>query len=129
MVSKKIPAHTWSFQSLGQYVGILQLQMNDMKVAIINVYNSRGNGPQIQTWDTIQRALRVAKREILLLGDFNAHHPAWGGPQAACEPQSEHLNIATLREGLALLTPRGLPTWRRGTHHSVIDLTFTTEAI
>ncbi len=76
MVSKKIPAHTWSLQSLGQYVGTLQMQMNDVEMTITNVYNSRGNGPRIQTWNTIQRALCVAKGKILLLGDFNAHHPS-----------------------------------------------------
>jgi len=128
MVSKKISAHTWSFQTYGQHVAALQLR-HTKDMTIINVYNSRSNGPQIQSWEAIQRAIQEAKGEILLLGDFNAHHPSWGGPQAASEAQSEHLRTATVANGLSLLTPCGLPTWKRGSQQSVIDLTFASEAI
>lgn len=128
MVSSRISSHTWSFQPYSQNVAALHLH-HTKDMTIINVYNPRSNGPQIQTWQTIQQALREAKGEIMLLGDFNAHHPSWGGPQAACETQSEHLRTATMASGLSLLTPCGLPTWKRGNQQSVIDLTFASEAI
>ena len=128
MVSRKISAHTWSFQPYGQNVAALHLR-HAKDMTIINVYNPRSNGPQIQAWKTIQQAIHEAKGEIILLGDFNAHHPFWGGPQAAREAQSEHLCTAAITNGLSLLTPCGLPTWKRGTQQSVIDLTFASEAI
>jgi len=105
------------------------MQLANEEVTIINVYNPRSNGPRLQTWDTIQQAIHLANGEVILLGDFNAHHPSWGGPQAACEPQSDHLHTAATANGLLLLTPCGLPTWRRGIQRSVIDLTFASEAI
>ncbi len=129
MVSKKVPAHTWSFQSHGQRIASLHMQLADKEVTIINVYNPRSNGPRIQTWDTIQQAIHLVKGKIILLGDFNAHHPSWGGPQAAHESQSDHLHTAATTNGLLLLTPCRLPTWRRGVQQSVIDLTFASEAI
>ena len=63
------------------------------------------------------------------MGDFNAHHPTWGGAYAASEPQSDHLLIETRRRELNLLTPTGLATWKRGRQESVIDLTFATDLI
>src|SRR5438045_961761 len=91
-------------------------------LTISHVYNPQGNGPQIQTWEAISEALAEAEGEVLLLGDFNTHHPDWGGTQAASELQSRHLLIETDRKGLQLLTPRGEPTWKRGTQQSVITL-------
>ena len=128
MVSKRISPHTWFFQPYSQNATALHLH-RAKDITIINVYNPRSNGPQIQTWKTIQQATHEAKGEIILLGDFNAHHPSWGGPQAACEAQSEHLRTATIASGLSLLTPCGLPTWKRGNQQSVIDLTFASEAV
>lgn len=128
MVSRRISPHTWSFQPYSPNVAALHLR-HAKDITIINVYNPRSNGPQIQTWQTIQQAIREAKGEIILLGDFNAHHPSWGGPQAAREAQSEHLCTATIAIGLSLLPPCGLPTWKRGNQQSVIDLTFASEAI
>lgn len=68
--------------------------------------------------------MREASGEVLLLGDFNSHHPHWGGTHAASEPQAEHLLTETSAAGLHLTTPRGDPTWKRGNQESVINLTF-----
>ena len=127
MISKEVQLGCWSFQAHSPYVASLRLRTTDNTLTIINVYNPRSNGPRIQTWETVAEAITEAEGEIILLGDFNAHHPEWGGPQAAREPQSGHLLIETRRRGLHLLTPRGEPTWKRGMQESVIDLTFATE--
>jgi len=75
MVSRKISAHTWFCQPYSQNVAALHLH-HTKDMTIINVYNSRSNEPQIQTWQTIQQAIHEAEDEIILLGDFNAHHPS-----------------------------------------------------
>ena len=98
-------------------------------MTIINVYNPRGNGQRINAWTALETALGEAVGEVILLGDFNAHHLAWGGVQAASETQAEHLLYATSARGLRLLTPTRDPTWKRGTQESVIDLTFATDTI
>jgi len=55
-------------------------------------------------------AIKEAKGEIILLGDFNAHHPMWGGKHIASEEQAEHLLAKTDAKGLVLATPKGEPT-------------------
>ena len=98
-------------------------------MSIINIYNPRGSRPRINAWGALETALGEAAGEVILLGDFNAHHPAWGGVQAASETQAEHLLYATRAHGLRLITPARYPTWKRGTQESVIDLTFATDTI
>jgi len=55
-------------------------------------------------------AIEEAKGEIILLGDFNAHHPIWGGKHVASEEQAERLLAETDAKGLVLATPKGEPT-------------------
>ena len=69
-------------------------------------------------------AINKAEGEILLLGDLNSHHLAWGGTHVAIEAQGERLLHDTTAQNLYLATPRGEPTWKRGHLKSVINLTF-----
>jgi hypothetical protein len=64
-----------------------------------------------------------------LLGDFNTHHPVWGGNYIAAEEQATHLLAATEGSGLQLLTERGTPIWKRNGSISVINLTFSSGGI
>src|SRR5437764_5979671 len=119
MVSRSLHASQWSYQSHSRNVASLHMEIQDQRqLTIINVYNPRGTGPRTQAWEAITQALDQAEGEIILLGDFNSHHPAWGGLQAATEPQAEHLWIETRRAGLSLLTPIGEATWKRGRQES-----------
>jgi hypothetical protein len=73
--------------------------------------------------------LKEASEEILLLGDFNVYHPIWGDRGIACEQNAEHLLEEMERRELALITPEGEVTWRRGSQKFVIDLVFASQAI
>jgi endonuclease/exonuclease/phosphatase (EEP) superfamily protein YafD len=90
------------------------VRLEGLEITIINVYNPRGDGPQIRTWPEVKMAIEEAKGEIILLGDFNAHHPMWGGKHTASEEQAERLLAETDARGLVLAIPRGEPTWKRG---------------
>ena len=71
--------------------------------------------------------------EILLLGDFNLHHPSWGGPNTPADPESAMLLDLVDKFGLRCITPQGAVTFSRGqrenTATSTIDLAFTSPAI
>jgi len=129
IVSREVNAAYWSYKQYSLYVAALQLILRKTTVSIINIYNPRGSRPRINAWGALETALGEAAGEVILLGDFNAHHPAWGGVQAASETQAEHLLYATRAHGLRLITPARYPTWKRGTQESVIDLTFATDTI
>jgi Endonuclease-reverse transcriptase len=125
LVSRALQEADWSWKSYGPHVAALSLRAECGTVTIINVYNPRST-TQIPAWQAITQALHEAEGETILLGDFNIHHPKWGGRQAAREPQGDQLLTATGARGLRLATPQGERTWKRGISESVIDLTFAT---
>ena len=51
------------------------MRLEGLEVTVINVYNPRGDNSQIRAWPEVKTAIEEAKGEIILLGDFNAHHP------------------------------------------------------
>src|SRR3982074_1237266 len=57
MISKQLHIGQWSFQPYGRHVAMIRIQLAEHSLSIINVYNPRGNGPRIQTWESIQQAL------------------------------------------------------------------------
>jgi hypothetical protein len=129
MLSKTVGLNTWQFKAYSHNVATLQLRFTAVTTTIINVYNPISTGQTITVWKEIQQALNDADGEVLLLGDFNAHHPAWGGTQAATEPKAEYLRRVVSQQDLHLLTPRGEATWKRGQQQSVIDLTFASTGL
>ena len=129
MIRRDVPASQWKRRQYGPNVAALTVILQERTLTAINVYNPRGNGPRVKEWPRIQEAIREAQGDIILLGDFNAHHPAWGGQGVACEQQAEHLLNETRRLDLQLLTEQGDPTWKRGEQATVIDLTFASYAL
>ncbi|KAF9871262.1 hypothetical protein CkaCkLH20_11183 [Colletotrichum karsti] len=84
------------------------------RIEIHNVYN-RNNAVNFQTL----LSPSTLDPHSILLGDFNLHHPNWGGPGVtAPEPDAIYLNDETQRHNMRLTTPVGLPTF----HPSMYDL-------
>ena len=114
MVSRNIDAGHWRRQQFGPCVAMLCLQLEGLETTIINVYKPQGEGFNGQTLSAVKEALELAKGEIILLGDFNMHHPSWGGIHVTSETQAERLLLETEARGLKLATVQGEPTWKRG---------------
>lgn len=129
MVSREISAAHWSRKQYGPHIATLYLQTSEVEISIVNTYNpiGLGQGQRLIVWEQLETALRETRGEVLLIGDFNAHHPAWGGRHVASEPHAEHLLQATRLRGLHLLNPVGEATWKRGYQQSVIDLIFASQ--
>ena len=100
-------------------------------IQLINVYVMADGG-----WVTLgsDSALRKVPEifdeglECILLGDFNLHHPSWGGEwvQRVDEAAQELIDMTT-QQGLCLATSQGVTTWRGGcSQDTTIDLTFLT---
>jgi exonuclease III len=129
LVSQHIDTQAWSYHNISPNIDKLQLATDRGQISIINVYNPSDNKPQIATWELLRQAIDTAEGEVIVLGDFNTHHTAWGGQQATVEAQATHLLNELETRGLALTTPTGEPTWKRGTQESTIDLTFIQETL
>lgn len=108
--SKKVSAHIWFFQLHDQHIASLHIQLANEEMIIINVYNSRSNESRLQTWDIIQQTIHLAKKEVILLRNFNTHHLFWDGSQITCKPQSDYLHTAVTANELLLLTSCELST-------------------
>ena len=66
-----------------------------------------------------------AKGEYILLGDFNLHHPFWGGVAVtSADDAADDLIHAIEAAGLSLATKAGMETWVKGILRSTLDLVF-----
>ncbi len=129
MVSKELGVEQWSSKRYGPYVAALQLQLQGTLVTIINCYRPTDTVETTQmAEDNMRTALQERVGETILLGDFNAHHPRWG-LTGRCDPAAERLIEQSEEAELVLLTPAGIPTYKKGQIKSVIDLTFATKEI
>ena len=137
LVSKELDPSSWSVLSLSRDVACLLVKTKGDPLGIINVYNP---GPQSQrqgqrsALPEVQRALCRLQRQrsevdILLLGDFNLHHPNWGGPNTTPDQEAAGLIGLVDQFGLDLITPVGTVTFRRGSRKSTIDLAFSSPAL
>ena len=95
-------------------------------IRIVNIYNDGHTNAalnyMIEHWDNWPAAPDGAH----ISGDFNLHHPFWGGPRAETSfydvAPTEHLLDFLGHRGLSLLQEEGLTTYLRGS--TTIDLTF-----
>src|SRR6266487_4301601 len=102
---------------------------------IYNVYNP----PPISTQDTTGPSIlpvlykdlqESPHKHTMVLGDFNLHHPLWGG----CTMLSQHAYANKLidiveEHNLTQLTPLETITWSAKGSESTIDLTYASEFI
>ena len=130
LVSKRLSLEHWAYRSISPDAAVITLITALGSLAVLNVYNDRRSGSSPACLTDITRAAELSPQaQLLVLGDFNLHHPYWGGPLAHADAGAEPLIELAHQMGLHLLTARGSATWKRGTLESTIDLTFATEEI
>ncbi|KAJ5190109.1 uncharacterized protein N7498_009094 [Penicillium cinerascens] len=115
-VSKNLYPGEWSCTLVDRDYQILKLQKahvdgNWTDLFVHNIYNRQGTGMP----DKLRQELSKRKEvEHIIVGDFNAHHPVWGGPGAPAEAESEDFLLLADQYKLDLLTEAARPTWERG---------------
>ncbi|XP_049871151.1 uncharacterized protein LOC126370360 [Pectinophora gossypiella] len=70
---------------------------------------------------------RTTQRNIIVLGDFNAHNTTWGSPET--DDRGEAVEEWAALCGLALLNRGSTDTWVRRQSGSIVDLTFASPAL
>lgn len=94
-----------------------------------NVYNDLAKTTLSQLDAELART-HTATTEHIVSGDFNLHHPAWGGSDVShAEIEAEGLLSLMDRHRLEVLTEIGTATWSRGAHQSTIDLTWVSASL
>lgn len=77
---------------------------------------------EYENWLTkLEMSIRTATGDVLIAGEFNAKHRAWGSP--VNDDKGESLSDFTCALGLIICNQRNRPTWQRDDSNSYIDVT------
>ncbi|SPJ72671.1 uncharacterized protein FTOL_02400 [Fusarium torulosum] len=140
LVHESIPVQDWGVifhngDNIGLAATLFLRIANGRTVAIHNVYN------RLKLVNIRSLLAKVSSSgRNLLLGDFNLHHPEWGGEKAelVCEDEAKVLQKGLKEAGMECVTPPGVLTYsRRGylgsfvesEYNSTIDLTYASEGL
>lgn len=127
-INKRIDNSTWNVTYVSKdiiFLTIVDTESSRNKY-IFNVYNEPGTNTLL-TLSTTMKDLEPDS-ELVLLGDFNLHHPLWSGTyrRAGQGPTPQQLLTIIEENQLHLLTVPGTPTHRWKGGQTTIDLTFAT---
>lgn len=131
-INRRIDPSTWTVSFVSKDIISLEIThpVLNHKLLVVNVYNEVGTSTLTDLRQTL--AALSADRQVIVLGDFNLHHPLWSTAHhqinqgiAASQP------LLTIIEDfqLQLLTVPGTKTHRWKDGDSTIDLTFATEEL
>ncbi|KAF5683586.1 hypothetical protein FDENT_7198 [Fusarium denticulatum] len=135
LMHKSIPIADWDVEfhddvNFGLAATLLLRISDEQTIAIHNVHNQL---KRVEISDLLQRV--TATGQDFLVGDFNLHHPSWGGDEVTTiEPQAIELANGLAQAGMELLTTRGFRTYARGKcfageFSSTIDLTYVSSSL
>jgi hypothetical protein len=128
LISKELSLSSWSVEHPQPDLTTLTLQLEDRTLHIHNIYSQPPGA-----YNTVVRespiyalpTLLSKPGEHLVVGDFNLHHPWWGGARCLTRHRMADDLVGFVKEaGLQLLTPPGTITWEARGAASTVDLTF-----
>lgn len=126
--NKRLKPGSWSI--IFHSPDLITLQLKTSCGRIINLHNIYN--PVVDTGESqlplLENALAASlDQEHIVMGDFNLHHPSWGGPHAQVDNGSEDLIILSRAFDLNLLLPPGTIIYEEGPGKSTIDLICATD--
>ena len=138
LISQELHIAEWEWRNHSPFIASLVLSLTGKECHILNIYHPSTNEgiemPPLHQLreilaDTLARGAGgqgMTEKPLVLLGDFNLHHPSWGGDHIVADREASTLIEIINSFGLNLLLPRGEATWQRGGIETTIDLVFST---
>jgi hypothetical protein len=128
LVNKDLSLSSWSVSHQQPDLSTLTLRLENHTLHIHNAYSRPPGALNITDRESPIYALAQLLNkpgEHLLVGDFNLHHPWWGGARCLTRHRMADDLVGIVKEaGLQLLTPPGTITWEARRSKSTVDLTF-----
>ena len=127
-INKRITPGSWypKYHS-PDLCSIIMKSRNDRVIAIHNIYNP--GYPETGGLDHMRRVLGDSNdTEQIMLGDFNLHHPLWGGMRAKIDDKAEDLILLAEEFAMEQALPVETATYEENCQ-TTIDLVFATPAI
>ena len=127
-INKKLDLNYWSVTFTSPDMCSLKIRIDDNDIWVHNLYSEPPGGLQVVNFNSPIPLLNQALSQLgehILVGDFNLHHPIWGGIQDPIQHEAaSHLIASVERANLQLFTPPGITTWEARGSRSTLDLAF-----
>lgn len=129
-ISKKIDPARWTHIVVSRDYQIVRINSEWRTIYIHNIYNEPRGGTITRIREEIER-IRIGDRdgEHMILGDFNLHHPSWGGAGTRGDAEAEDLLEIMDIHDMEIVTEPGVAPWERKDQKSTIDLTFISNGL
>jgi hypothetical protein len=131
-VNKRLDLDSWAVEFNGGDFATIHHQTYQGLIHVHNIYNSppsshTSNEPG--TLPVLDRALRKPGQHIAV-GEYNLHHPMWGGPGAYTQHNAADLLISIIAEhALQQMVPPDSTTWAARGTTSMLDLALLTPEV
>jgi ribonuclease HI/exonuclease III len=137
-VNKRLDHTKWQFKAHTRDVSTLYIKQKDeneedeSQIIIHNVYNppqtAEGRESALPTIEGICQA--NSEEEQIALGDYNLHHPLWGGARVNThENEAEELIDIMQSQGMTNMLQQGTITYEEAGAETTIDLCWTSTGL
>ncbi|OQD91493.1 hypothetical protein PENSOL_c052G04813, partial [Penicillium solitum] len=127
-ISKKLAG--WTHYAHSEFCQEVRFQAGLGEICFFNIYNECGTTGTVDLLNTLLcDNQRHRRRHVMIAGDFNLHHPAWGGIQATQDLGSDRLIELCDEADLDLWLEPGTITRDQNGEQTTIDLLFGTPAL
>jgi hypothetical protein len=131
-INKRIPLAKWhSYEEL-DYCRV-RIDTQQGPITIHNIYSEIPESTRTIAWNTPINSMLEAVQapgQHLVVGDFNLHHPLWGGPNVTqIHAAADILITGMLERRLQLLLRPGTTTQEKNNERSTLDLALATEGL
>lgn len=110
-INSQLSRTDWTVQTHSRDLMTLKIQYTEhsqpKRLCIHNVYREAVRGDTTATLKQLNSLLENDHWQHLIVGDFNLHHPTWGGLGVEEDPQAEQLAQMMDEHQLSLLLPQG----------------------
>ena len=135
-INKRAELSSWKYKfHTGDLATVTVKTTDGRKIRIHNIYNQKLDDDQQPTLERLSEVLEgptsgneVIQDEQMIVGDFNLHHPAWGGVNSITDKKSSELLDITESLSMDQLLPRGTATYTENCS-TTIDLVFATPGV
>lgn len=137
-INKRIDLNNWNFSDHSRDMCSITLDIkcptsdSITSITIYNVYNpgQHTEGRRSSLIDLRSALAAQPQGESIILGDFNLHHPAWGGPNVL-HPEREAEDLLDLTQQFQLnnLLPVGTVTYDTNHAQTCIDQCYATQQV
>lgn len=135
-VSKELAIDKWKVEATTEEakgdITSISLQTSQGKVCVHNIYNPPPLAHSSRELGTLQWIPQILaqKGKHVLIGDFNLHHPSWGGQVVLQHHRvAEDLMGMLCDANMELILPEGLITWKSRGSQSTLDLAFVSKEL